>query len=1355
MLWADVPMPVVGWCGELLAAARLDDPFHYDTEILPCLGTDQSLAVLRLMPSAIDARYASQCRPTWTNGRTGAGALRLCAADAGAESGAVVQAGEGPGALKSLGQLTLFVAFRLDAGMSYGGGSPPWELDGTLMSLAPGVTLAITGRGQEGRGRRLPQLRLSGTAAGWNGTCDSVYTPRTDTELRLGQWYTLVVTWDGAKPSDLGTGAAPRVRMWLNGRELPIARTGHPSASPDRVEAQQAPLVGGDRQWGNTPIDLDTFAIFDRCLDQEQIGALPSWYASPPGRGVMPVFSHYQVLADANDPRGWQEPEGLGLSAAGNGILRVQFSGVKTDERRRMLLAKPMPLDTGVTSVDFWACVPPSRAEYGYSIVTLFADAAGKEIPGDGLGFLDSHVAAPNARASGQWRHVFCEIPRASGATQFLGFAVTGGYVGPPEVLRDTKSIFVKDVALERIDYRQARLYYVVGNYRDNFMNTGFNGCGARALTELSGGSDQPYVLLDNLLDQAKVGRPRRINLRLFAYDTSDRLVHSAALDDLPAESVPDFWCPIPLPITTPGTYRIEGKSYDAATGEYFTTDWVKLIIIKGGGASSLTPATASDQGSLAINPQRPFGRLEKTDPREIAIHVGSRPGVKFPLELRYDVLPYADWVPVWQAVREVPLSHKVTVKAPGVVTVSYVPAHAVELVIAELWYGNTRIDREERPIGVRNELDRAPEFAARAQVPSLDDFAGPGKNWFNAQLHLNPGDDALASFQRNLAEAKKLTPLVGFCPDINRLEPIPGVYDWDYLTPILDLAERNGCRVVPYLNLKWPVDWAPVEFQLDGAGCAHRGGLMWGYMIGKYLYCSGEKSPEIIRDLNTQFARRYLNHPGMGAYYFEDEHIDSYNGPLNSYHPAYQKAFATFLKGRYATVDALNKVYAATYRAFEDIPLPDPARPSAFPRKVMFADLRIFQRQTAENFVLRDEFDAVRHEDPRRPIIVYNIGGESDAFLRHIADNGGMMANGGIHSNFNFDFEYERDNAIPGLRYRMEPHDMYDYDPVPHGFDEMIFGMLAMGGRGLNFHEFLRGFGTIKYDDLMKPGQPTGLDKLVAHVPMLRELRDAEKLHDAVGMMQLRSPQDYFRGPFEWGIWCMHCAVYALNHYNPKTAAAEGRPDYLDGSKVIFVGGSIIDAGQLAYLRQFLQGGGKIVMDMSAGQWSLERPDEVKTHCLLDALGVDFFAPGQKLAEVKWPHDIYAVGAGQVLVMRRPLWNDQWEAVVPAIMKWAGVGERLADSDDRYMQMHVLQKGDLYYLATTHRGEQQSGYNGPDHWAGKVRFLKPLPAGNWRVTEMMSGEEVGVFTAEQLAAGIDAGEYAELQMKVFRIRRE
>ncbi|MEI6503003.1 MAG: beta-galactosidase, partial [Armatimonadota bacterium] len=633
----------------------------------------------------------------------------------------------------------------------------------------------------------------------------------------------------------------------------------------------------------------------------------------------------------------------------------------------------------------------------------------------------------------------------------------------------------------------------------------------------------------------------------------------------VPARTVPDFLRRLRVPLTTPGTYRLQGTSCDAKTGEYFTTDWVKLIVLKG---QPKSPPPSPTTALLTINPAHPFGRLEPTDPRRVSFVVSAAPAL-FPLELRYSVIPYDEFIPAWKPVRELALDQKLTVKQPGVVTVPYTPRRTVELVVAELWQGNKRLDHQERPIGIRNELAKAPPLTQAAAIPTLDDLAGPGKNWLNAQLHANPGEDQAANLARNLSEVKKLTPNLGLYLSVNRVEPIPGVYDWDYLTPILDLAQSQGCRIIPYLNLKWPADWAHLEFAVDSSGCAHRGGLMWGYMIGKYLYCSGRAAPEIIRGFNQQLARRYLNHPGLGGYYFENEHMDSYNGPLNSYHEAFRAGFSDFLKARYGTLADLSAAYGRPYTAWTQVRLPDANRPETVPAPAALADLRLFQLHSAERFLLRDEFDAVRQEDPRRPIIVYNIGNESDSFLRHVADNGGMMANGGIHSNFNMDFEYERANAVPGLRYRMEPHDMYNYDPVPHGFDEMIFGMLSMGGRGLQLHEFLPGWTTWQYDQAVAPGQKTGLDKLIAARPMLAELRDAEKLHDPLGLMTLRSPQHFLGGPFEWTTWPLHCALYALQHYSPKSVAPEGRLAYLDGSKLIFIGGSVIAADEIAQGRR------------------------------------------------------------------------------------------------------------------------------------------------------------------------------------------
>ena len=152
--------------------------------------------------------------------------------------------------------------------------------------------------------------------------------------------------------------------------------------------------------------------------------------------------------------------------------------------------------------------------------------------------------------------------------------------------------------------------------------------------------------------------------------------------------------------------------------------------------------------------------------------------------------------------------------------------------------------------------------------------------------------------------------------------------------------------------------------------------------------------------------------------------------------------------------------------------------------------------------------------------------------------------------------------------------------------------------------------------------------------------------------------------------------------------------------------------------------------------------------------LGIDPARKGRQVPGIAQPHDLFTVASGQVLVVHgRDLWNDKWEAMIPAILQWAGVKQRLADSDDRYMQMHLLQHASTFYLATTHRGFQQSGYDGPKTWAGKIRVLKPLPEARYHVTEMMGGADLGILTPAQLAAGFDAGPYSELQMKIFRIR--
>ena len=86
-------------------------------------------------------------------------------------------------------------------------------------------------------------------------------------------------------------------------------------------------------------------------------------------------------------------------------------------------------------------------------------------------------------------------------------------------------------------------------------------------------------------------------------------------------------------------------------------------------------------------------------------------------------------------------------------------------------------------------------------------------------------------------------------------------------------------------------------------------------------------------------------------------------------------------------------------------------------------------------------------------------------------------------------------------------------------------------------------------------------------------------------------------------------------------------------------------------------------------------------------------------------------------------------ETAMPAPTKWSAITQRLANTPDRFMQMHVLEGNGANYLATTNRGKNQGFAGEPSPWEGKVQFLKPLPGTKYGVTEMMSGKAVGEFT--------------------------
>ena len=1328
--------PLVSWDCALPAGVTAGETVDLAGAAFHGTGSLDALNSIRILPPADNSRAAA-CRAFWTKTDGGGTALSLAATMARsifapAERAGVVQFGTTLPEPVPLKEFSLLIRFKLTGGMCFGGGNPPFELDGTLVRVAPGLTIGLTGKGRDGRQLRRPVITIEKGPA---------LVAAAEGEITVGEWRTLLVT--------RAAGQAPT--LWLDGRQVAIGKKDQ-SGIPEQVVVNGPVTIGGDRSWGNVPIELGAFSFFGEAQTWDQATAA---ITDPACRR----------LNELNTAPAWTAT-GAGVEVqddAGKGMV-VKFDAPAVGTMPRVALKVPVELGNA-QAVQFWYCMPMlPGGDFGHKIQAVLADDKGKETicyVGD---CISTHITtAASARRTGLWTLANLTIPRGKGlrrlvALQFTYEVFGGGKWRNPSVLH------FRNFVLESIDYSRAGLYYVVGNMSGNFYDAAFNSNRSRAMTDVTGETRFPYLLLDNAVDQAFSGRPEVLDLALEAYDSADTLLWTSRATAVPARSADDFFRKIEVPLTAPGTYRVKAKSYDNETGRYFSTLWSRLVVIRG--APNRLPALAG-RPVLQVNPDQPFGMIAKDGKRQVEVVIGAAPG-EGKLELKYAVIPYSQFIPGRAPVRPETMPTTVPAKAGTTVTVPLERKSCVGLVMAELWLDGFRVDREERLVGVENRLDAPLSKGGPAgEVLNLK-RAGPDGIWSNSQFHGLmdfSGEKPFELFEKSLDEARKISPYVGISLQIERFEPLPGVYDWDYLARFFDTAAAHGCKVVLYMAQKYPPSWAPVDFYENENGRIHNTGIIWSYLVGGVNYATGKNCPGIIKDFNVQLARRFAAHPGFGAYYFESEHLvsDGSTSIPGSHDPGNRQAFSEFLQTRYRSIAELNARYGTRHASFADVPIPA-SDVTKFPRKIMHADLAEYQMWAAERFTLQSQFDAVRREDPVRPIIVYHIGvtsiPASAAFYKRIASAGGIMANGGVHSTIDHNTAREAFQSIPGLRERMEPHDMYHYQPMDNGLDEMVFGMLALGGRGMNFHYFIQSLPERLFSaDKLNADKTSGVAAITLRQETFKALARTEKVHDQFGIMNLRHAHNYCLSFWTPGIRPIMTAFFVNRHVEPLIHHPNLELTHLDPARVIILVGELIDNKEIVYLRDFLARGGKVVLDESAAAMLLSNPDDTTVgHALLAALGIDPGARGQTVDSITVEHDRYQVGKGEVLVFRQRMQDGgRWSTVAPAILKWSGVeATRLADSDDPYMQMHLLRAPDADYLAVTHRGIDQNAYNGPREWSGKIRYCAGIKGARYEVDEIWTTGQpvrVGVMDATALATGFDAGAFTEMQMKVYRIR--
>jgi beta-galactosidase len=186
-------------------------------------------------------------------------------------------------------------------------------------------------------------------------------------------------------------------------------------------------------------------------------------------------------------------------------------------------------------------------------------------------------------------------------------------------------------------------------------------------------------------------------------------------------------------------------------------------------------------------------------------------------------------------------------------------------------------------------------------------------------------------------------------------MEPEEGRYEFEWLDKVVELAEKNGLKVIMCTPTPTPPAWLTskhpeilaVDKNLNRQ--QHGGRLHAIYNHPTYL----KYSEKIIRKL----AERYGNHPNVAGWQLDNE---PHFGQIYDYSEQATKEFPIWLKSKYRSIDRLNNAWGTAfwsqvYNSFDQIPLPNPG---ITPQSVNPHSMLDFSRFTADRLA-----DALRFQ--------------------------------------------------------------------------------------------------------------------------------------------------------------------------------------------------------------------------------------------------------------------------------------------------------------------------------------------------------------------------------------------------------
>lgn len=195
-------------------------------------------------------------------------------------------------------------------------------------------------------------------------------------------------------------------------------------------------------------------------------------------------------------------------------------------------------------------------------------------------------------------------------------------------------------------------------------------------------------------------------------------------------------------------------------------------------------------------------------------------------------------------------------------------------------------------------------------------------------------------------------------------LEPRDGEYDFSFLDEVIDRIDKNGGKVIlatpSGARPHWLADKYPEVLRVDSFG--HRAGFG-----GRHNHCfTSPVYRKKVRDINTQLARRYGNHPAVIAWHISNE----YSGECHCDHC--KQAFRNFLREKFdGDIEKLNLAYWTTfwshkYDSFDQIDPPGPGTELGI--HGLNLDWHRFVTHQTMDFI-KNEVAPIREHSPALPV--------------------------------------------------------------------------------------------------------------------------------------------------------------------------------------------------------------------------------------------------------------------------------------------------------------------------------------------------------------------------------------------------